>query len=383
MQGSSIRTALLTHTLSPAAGGLAQSVPNLVQHLTDSRRCDVHVIGVEDLSSPDAAMAWGPKVHVHQTTGPSKFGFAQGYARTIMSVRPDVIDVQGLWAYPALACLRHYKKTGTPYVVTPRGMLDPWARERSWWKKRAVRAWFQDSHLFQAACLRATSEMEAEHFRDAGLRKPIAIVANGVEVPRSLPARIEQDRKRLLFLSRIHPKKGIITLLRAWAAIEAAHPDWDLIIAGPDELDHTFEMQNLARRLGVQRVKWPGAVYGEAKSVLYRSADCFVLPTHAENFGLVVAEALAHGVPVITTRNAPWEGLRLNQCGWWIELDETILRQTLEHSFSLPQTQLRAMGVQGRAWMERDFNWCDIADRMIDVYQWIHFGQSAPDCVEF
>jgi len=188
-------------------------------------------------------------------------------------------------------------------------------------------------------------------------------------------------RRRLLFLSRIHPKKGIDVLLRAWAGLETARPDWDLVIAGPDEVGHTAEMQGLAHRLELRRVKWLPAVHGEAKSELYRSADCFVLPTHAENFGLVIAEALAHEVPVITTRNAPWDGLRAHRCGWWVDLDETVLRQTLEEATSQSREGLFAMGTRGRAWMERDFGWDGIGEKMLAVYEWVAGRSARPEFV--
>lgn len=339
----------------------------------------MHVVGVEDPDDPEAAVAWGPQVHAHRTAGPRAFGYAPGMARTLARLAPSVIDVQGLWTYPSLANLRHHRRHGTPYVVTPRGMLDPWARARSWWKKRLVRLWFEDAHLAGAACLRATAEMEAEHFRSFGLRNPIAIVPNGVEIPAEGQGnRTCGGRRRALFLSRIHPKKGLPYLLKAWRDIEARAPDWDLVIAGPDEVNHTAEMKALAHTLGLSRVTWHPPVHGEEKSDLYRSADLFVLPTHAENFGLVVAEALAHGVPVVTTRNAPWAGLQDHRCGWWIDLDDRALYAALAEATALPCPGLREMGDRGRAWMTRDYGWDGIAEKMLSVYECVSRGEAPP-----
>jgi glycosyltransferase involved in cell wall biosynthesis len=370
---------LLTSTLSTAAGGLSVSVPNLARSLERAGADQVQVVGVEDPNDSAASSDWGSHVFAHRQSGLRAFGYAVGMQHTLARLAPDVIDVQGLWTYPSLANLRHHHSYNTPYVVTPRGMLDPWARERSKWKKRAVRLWFEDTHLAQATCLRATAEMEAEHFRSFGLHNPIAVVPNGVDVPHSLPTRSIDERRRLLFLSRIHPKKGISPLLRAWAAIEKARPQWELVIAGPDEVGHTAEMQTLARSLNLQRVEWRTAVHGEAKSALYRSADCFVLPTHAENFGLVVAEALAHEVPVITTRNAPWEGLHRHKCGWWIDLDEARLRDTLLEATAQPRHELWEMGARGRNWMQRDFAWDGVAEKMAEVYRWVLAGGKPPE----
>lgn len=373
--------ALLTSTLSSAAGGLSASVPHLAHGLARVGAREINVLGLEDPSDPGAADGWGPQVHAHRPAGPRAFGYAPGLASTLDRLAPDIVDVQGLWTYPSLANLRHHRRNGTPYVVTPHGMLDPWARRRSRWKKQAVRLWFEDAHLAHAACLRATAEMEAEHFRGFGLRNPIAIVPNGVELPRALAPRPTGGPRRLLFLSRIHPKKGLPHLFRAWSAIEPARHEWELVIAGPDEVNHTAEMQALARRLGLRRVSWHGSVHGETKSALYRSADLFVLPTHAENFGLVLAEALAHEVPVVTTRNAPWEDVRAHRCGWWIDLDDTSLRKTLMEATALPRVELWAMGKRGRVWMERDYGWNEVAERMLSVYGWLAGRTSRPDCV--
>lgn len=377
-----MKTAFLTSILSPAAGGLSASVPNLVRALSHSGKAEVHVLGLEDPQDPGAAAQWGPHVHAHKVSGPRAFGYAPGMSQTLASLAPTIIDVQGLWMYPSLASLRHHRRSGRPYVVTPRGMLDPWARENSAWKKRLVRRVFEDEHLAGASCLRATAEMEAEHFRSFGLRNPIAIVPNGVDIPdlASFP-RPTKSRRRALFLSRIHPKKGLPFLLHAWQAIEKERPDWELVIAGPDEVGHTSEMLQLAARLGLERASFRPPVHGAEKSALYRSADLFVLPTHAENFGLVIAEALAHEIPVITTRNAPWEGLGTHGCGWWIPLDATLLYDSMMNATVKSSAELAAMGEKGRDWMERQFGWDGIAIQMQQTYDWIIRREKLPSFI--
>jgi glycosyltransferase involved in cell wall biosynthesis len=377
----SLNIAILSSTLSSAAGGLANSVPALAHEMAHNG-AQISVVGLEDPNDSDAALLWGPKVYAHPVRGMRAFGYAPGLASTLRYLAPQLISVHGIWTYPSLANLQHYRRHCTPYVVTPHGMLDPWALERSSWKKNIVRFMYEDDHLSGASCLHATAEMEACHFRRLGLTNPIAIVPNGVEIP--LPAsstRAPGELRRLLFLSRIHPKKGLPLLLRAWAKLEPRFHDWELMIAGPDEVGHLAEMQRVSHNLQLKRVRWSEPVYGDQKSALYRSADLFILPTYSENFGLVVAEALAHGVPVITTHNAPWGGLETHHCGWWIPLGESEIANALIHAMTRPLGELRAMGIRGREWMVSDFGCAEVAQRMIEVYQWAISGGTPPSCV--
>jgi len=421
------RVLLLTSRLSPAAGGLAVSVPGLAHSIDPLPDMEMHVFGTLDPGNPAAAQGWGPRVQGFDVTGPQAGQYAPGMAPAIAALAPDIVDVQGIWTYPSLANLRHARRTGTPYLVTPRGMLDPWARRNSAWKKKIAGTLFEQAHLKGACALRATAEMEAQYFRDMGLTNPIAVVPNGLTLPDAgtlfeqahlkgacalrataemeaqhfrdmgmtnpiavvpngltlpdLAPRSDRDLRSILFLSRIHPKKGVDFLLQAWATLQAEFPDWEIVIAGIDENGHEADLKALARKLGLSRVRFVGEAHGDAKQKLYRDADLFVLPTHAENFGLVVAEALAQETPVITTRNAPWQGLESEACGWWIDLDQGLLTDTLRQALSRPAQDLAAMGRRGRAWVQRDFAMAQVAEKMREVYLWAARRGARPEYV--
>lgn len=364
-----IRVALLTAKMSPSAGGLSVSVPGLAHGLDMYDDIEMHVLGTQDPAAPEAAMEWGPRVQAFRVAGPPSLQFAPDMALALAKLDPDVIDVQGLWTWTSRVNLIHSRRHNKPYIVTPRGMLDPWARRNSSWKKNLFAAFTENAHLRNAHCIRATADMEAKHFRDIGLRAPIAVVPNAISLPELSP-RPANRLRRLLFLSRIHPKKGAGSLLLAWSKLQESYPNWELVIAGIDENRHEAELKVLARNLNLQRLTFFGPVHGAAKEALYRSSDVFVLPTHAENFGLVVAEALAQEVPVITTTNAPWSGLQEKGCGWWIPLNDDSLVDSMADAMSRPQAELRAMGSHGRAWIEADFAPESVAAKMRDVYLW-------------
>ena len=160
-------------------------------------------------------------------------------------------------------------------------------------------------------------------------------------------------------------------------------PGWRLKIVGPPEAGHDDELRALAMALGLTRVSIEGPIYGDAKTVAYREADLFVLPTLNENFGLTVAEALAAGTPAISTKGAPWSGLESEGCGWWIDHGVEPLAAALAHAMALPREALKAMGDKGREWMARDFSWDRVAHDMLGVYLWLARSAEPPATIRF
>jgi glycosyltransferase involved in cell wall biosynthesis len=310
---------------------------------------------------------------------------SSGLTRALREFTPeaDVIHNHGLWLMPNVEAGRAALLARKPFIVAPRGMLSPAALAFSRLKKRAVWALMQGNVVRRASCIHATSEQEHDEIRDFGLKNPIAVIPNGIDIPeldRCLTNATDAGRV-VLSLGRIHPKKGLDRLVRAWAIIEAAHSDWRLRIIGPDELGHARELASLAASLKTQRVSIEGPVAGDAKTSAYREADLFVLPTLNENFAITVAEALAAGTPVIATKGAPWHGLEREDCGWWIDHGVEPLVATLAKAMIMRRGSLQAMGAKGRAWMKRDFSWDCAAHDMLDVYRWLSFGGGVPSTV--
>ncbi|HYM19024.1 MAG TPA: glycosyltransferase [Micropepsaceae bacterium] len=293
----------------------------------------------------------------------------------------DVVHNHGLWLMPNVQAAWAAKRAGKPLVVSPRGMLSPEALAFSPLRKRAFWHLLQGPAVRDAACIHATSESEYAEIRKFGLRNPIAVIPNGIDLPTL--AETTPAGRVVLSLGRIHPKKGIDRLLRAWASVEGTRPDWRLRIVGPSEEGYGAALASLVSELGLHRVSIEGPLYADKKLAAYREADLLVLPTLNENFGLSVAESLAAGTPVICTVGAPWSGLNAEGCGWWIEHGAEELASALANAMAMPRGALKAMGTKGRAWMERDFSWSRVAREMLAVYGWLIGGGNPPATLRF
>lgn len=295
----------------------------------------------------------------------------------------DIVHDHGIWLLPNVIAGRTAARFGKPFIVSPRGMLAPEALAFSRLKKQMFWYLLQETPVRRAACLHATSDQEHREIRAFGLGNPVAVIPNGIDLPDGAGLGTPGAERVVLALGRIHPKKGLDVLVRAWAQIAADRGDWRLRIIGPAELDHDAELQSLALSLGATGLTIEGPMYGDAKTAALRDADLFVLPTRNENFGLTVAEALAAGTPVIATKGAPWSALEVEGCGWWIDHGVEHLATALSHTMAMPRETLKAMGAKGRAWMARDFSWDRVAKDMMAVYRWLARGEDPPAVVRF
>jgi glycosyltransferase involved in cell wall biosynthesis len=310
-----------------------------------------------------------------------RFAISSSFTRALIrkAQAVDVVHNHSLWSMVNVAAGWVVPGRHAKLVTSPRGTLSAYAMGRSRWLKRLL--WpLQRRALAKADMLHATSESELQEIRALGLKAPVVLLPNGIDLP-DLPrveVAQESDTRTLLYLGRIHPIKGLDRLLQAWAQVQAKHPQWRLLIAGRGETIHEKAVKAMALSLALQRVEFIGPMYSSAKAAAYFSADLFVLPTHSENFGMVVAEALVHGCPAVVSRGAPWAGLESENCGWWVDNSVASLSVALDVAMQLPSDQLVAMGLRGRAWMERDFGWAAIGQKMDATYRWLLNGGERP-----
>ncbi len=293
---------------------------------------------------------------------------------------PDIVHIHALWSPWLFKIYRWARKNGVKVVWSPHGMLTPWSLSQKKWKKRLALALYQFWGLKGADLIHVTAESEVEDVRRLGLTNQVAIVPLGVNVPEICPQRKESLVKTALFVSRVHPKKGLFDLVDAWATIKPQ--GWRLVIAGPSYETHADDVICRAHTQGLSEdvVRYIGPVFGETKDKLYAEADLFVLPTYSENFGVVVLEALAQSCPVITTKEAPWVELEMYNCGKWIEAGVAPLVLVLREMMALTDTVRAEMGARGRKLVEEKYTWPAIAKQMKAAYEGLMENAEGAEC---
>lgn len=292
----------------------------------------------------------------------------------------DVVHLHGTWV-PLLAVASYLANSkSVPVVISPHGCLEPVALSHRRWKKNLALVIYQKRVYSKAALMVATAKPELQSIRRLGTKVPVAVVPHGVDMP---PPGIHSRGKvrKLLFLSRIHPIKGLADLVGAWSLVR--REGWKVVVAGPDEAGHVGEIREKIGALGLaDDFEFPGLVTGDQKEALFSEAEVFVLPTHSENFGIVIAEALSRGLPVITTTGAPWEEINTWRCGWWVAPGVDGIAGALVAAMNTPRGELNEMGRRGMQLVRENYSWERIGRSAREMYQWI-IGQrkQCPDFV--
>lgn len=389
----------VTASVSAFGGGIPEALRYLASH-EESLGYNIRAIGHKDkgkeitgwpgsgLSALDARkipwMTWAPKV-----------------SSTLMEQKPDLIHTHGLWGQASITVPRVSDKENIPYLVSPHGMLDEWALKHSKLKKRLAARLFENRHLEGASCLHALCPPEASSIRKYGFEGPIATIPNGIELPEVIQKEEETaSRKILLFLGRIHPKKGLANAIRAFAATHAMNEEWIFVIAGWDQGEHLEELKQLCADVGQRQssvslgeflgspadavesdIIFVGSAFGKEKDQLLRAADAFILPSFSEGMPMSVLEAWSYCLPVLMTEhcNLP-EGFRTNAA---LQISTNIEEQieSLRDFQRLSHSERCEIGLAGRHLVASRFTWPKIASEMIHVYQWILGEKSRPDCV--
>ena len=404
---------------SPEHGGPARSLANYCRsQVAAGHRVSVWTLDGFPNTSAAIRLESPVEMHVFPVDKPARLGGSTLMRSQLAQAQPaDIYHLHGAWLramyYGAVEAQRRQR----PYMLELMGMYEPWALQQKWLQKQMARWWFQDRILRDAACLHVNSNQEAGYLRKLGFKPPIAVIPVGVDlenieklkaemlksvvsgqssvVSRPISGQLD-GRPFVLYLSRLHPKKGLDLLIRAWSKLQSgkgsapcASPsalrasDWRLVIAGTGSPEYVSECRQLAERLGIAgQCLWAGHVDESQKSWLFSHAQCYVLPTSSENFGNVVAEALSHGTPVITTHHTPWTDLPKHHCGWIINNTETELCRALEEAMQLDAKTRKEMGNSGRELVRHKYSLDLACQNILAVYAWVLGGGPRPGCVQ-
>ena len=288
--------------------------------------------------------------------------------------RADVCHIHGVWNVPEWWASRLARAGGVPYVVSPRGMLQPQAMQRGRWRKAMAYSLLERRNLEGAALLHATSDQEADAISELRLGVPVAVVPNGVDLDVAQQAArgyrahlgIPPGAFVVLFLGRMHRIKRLDLLGAAFAEVRATRPSAHLVLAGPDE--HGL-VPDLLRRLSAHAgaVHALDVVSGPDKWALLKDADVMVQCSDSESFGLAVVESLAAGVPVIATRTTPWREIEVRDCGFWVEQTAPAIAAAIRTLLDDPARRAR-MGERAAAFAREQFGWDAIAPAMARLY---------------
>ena len=348
------------HSVNPAGGGPIEGIKQVARVLAAAG----HKTEIVSLDAPDAAWVKDCPVKVHALgPGRTRYGYTSAFVPWLAAHRREyeAVIVSGLWQYNGLGVWRALRRTDTPYFVFPHGMLDPWFKRAyplKHLKKWLYWPWADYRVLRDAKAVLFTSEEERRAARESFwlYRCREKVVSYGIAPPpgdaeiqkRTVLEKFPELRGKrvLLFLGRIHEKKGCDLLLKAFAKILAApDPNLRLVFAGPDQTGWTHELRSLADRLQISnQIHWPGMVSGDLKWGMLRLADAFVLPSHQENFGIAVAEALACGTPVLISNKVNiWREIEADEAGLVEDDDESGTTRLLRRWLALTSKEKATM----------------------------------------
>ena len=365
-------------SLDLSAGGPSRSVPMLVKGLAELG-VDITLMTIRS-----------ENMNIHSLEGTSaklkvlspSFSRKE-IAKYLADERFELIQIQSVWEMPYHKVILEARKQNIPYIVTPRGMLEPWSLSQKKWKKKLAWWLYQRNDVQKSACVFTTAKMEAEHVSNLGITTCKAVIPNGIETD-AYPCKtsVEGVKKQVLFLSRVHVKKGIELLFEAWKRLHSDYVDWQLLVIGNGEAEYIHSLENRVESLGLKDcIKILPPVFGEAKIKVYQESALFCLPSFSENFGMVIAEAMSCGTPVITTTNCPWEILNETDTGWCVDLSVDNLERALREAMEMDANALYDMGQRASKLIYDNFDYRSVTRKTLRLYEWLLNSGEKPEFV--
>lgn len=389
-----MRVGFITPSVSRGAGGIFEVERRLAQCLNQIPDVDVQVFGSRDESTEQDYASWKPlEPQLFRAVGPHAFRYSPAMVSALRAGKLDIAHLQVLWMYTSIATLQWSGRKHRPYLVSIHGMLDAWAVNNARFKKRLIGALYERSCLKRARCIHAITESEVKSIRDFRLKNPVCLIPNAIDLPQRSYApddtpwkdKIPAGEKILLYLGRIHPKKGLLNLLEAWkgATSQRSGADkWNLVIAGWEQDGHEGLLKEAAASLGIKSsVHFIGPQFNMHKEKCYFHTDAFILPSLSEGLPMVVLEAWAYGKPVLMTPQCNLPIGYEAHAALKIEANAAHIAAGLHALFDMSAGDRSEMGKRGRKLVEENFTWQKAAAELHRVYEWVLGGGSVPDSV--
>jgi poly(glycerol-phosphate) alpha-glucosyltransferase len=376
-----------TASISRRAGGLFEAMRGLyVNPAFRDNNINIRLYAYKDEATEQDLPAWEDlPIHLFRS---QPFLYSVQARNAILQSETDILHVHGLWRYPHAFMDTWKKRTGKPVIVTPHGMLDPYIIQQQGKIKQCLgKALFARRAFNAAGCYHALCKQELEDIRAYGLTQPIAIIPNGINLPNEMPKYSRTDaKKHLLYLGRLHQKKGLDLLLEAFAAIKMEKPeiikDWIVDIVGWDHEGFLRKLQQIVQKHQLEKhIVFHGGVFGKDKERMYATSDAYILPSHGEGLPMTVLEAWAYRLPVVMTPfcNLP-EGFEHEAA---IRINDNIpsIKEGLMQLCTMTDEERIRMGIRGYQLAAQEFTWNASAEKMKQLYQWILEEGEKPEFV--
>ncbi|MEX0719989.1 MAG: glycosyltransferase [Balneolaceae bacterium] len=398
-----IHTIQLVANLDNKFGGPAKSVPSLSNSL---RKYEVGVDLVSSklykLEENDFINRYGlqERWYSFESKFIKRFGYAPKMLSKISSLSQQtksntIIHIHSLWKYCAYCGKVVAKKNNLPIVISPRSSLYGESLKRGKFQKKVAKLFFVNQLLNKSSCIHVTSKFEMNEVRKQGIKNPIAIISNGIDTTEFQNLRTKKQAKHslgipdynnvVLFLSRVNERKRLEQLIKCFNHSYKNNPDWCLLIVGPHEQPYfDNQIKPLLKEIPQEireKIYITGNLSGRRRLDAFAASSLFVLPTKFENFGMAIGEAMAAGLPVLTTDMTPWLDLQGINAGITISSDLGDLQDAFNSLISKSNEELKVMGLSGQKYIEENYSWNRIAKQMKDVYAWILNKKDQPDFV--
>lgn len=391
-----MKVSLLMGAISRKSGGLFNSVRMLALAMNKLSGLSIDIVGYADDYTETDIHQYLPIIpEMYKIIGPKNVGFSTNLGRVLEDIQPDILHPQCIWMHQSFHSLKYHQRHGTPIIITPRGMMDEWTLKNSYWKKKIAGILYENDHLKSSSCFHALARSEAESIRATGISQPIVIIPNGINIPEGVGTDIElpewydnlseeaKGRKKMLFLGRIHPKKGLDNLLGAWKRYKTINKDWILVVAGWGDTAYINKLKKLVEQYRIQNeVYFIGSQFDKQKEASFRNSDAFILPSFSEGLPMAVLEAWSYKLPVIMTDfcNIPLgfeEGAAIK-----VEPQVDSIYNCLSELSTMTSGELLKMGNNGHLLVQKKFTWEKIAKDTQQVYNWLKGGGATPTEVE-